>query len=103
MDYHAFEKPVPVIVGIGFVKQIRSVMDAYTFLNEWSPSHHKAAHTVALKLCKAAISGQVDAETVRRVFVECAACNHLLAPSVEEAGVFKPEGEVMVAVHSEAA
>lgn len=90
MDHAAFEEPVSVIVGLGFVKHINTAMEAYTFLNEWPLHQAKSAHAVALKVCRAAICGDVDAETARGVFMEFARSNHLLAPTMDPAELSMP-------------
>jgi hypothetical protein len=86
MDNYAFEEPVAVIVGLGFVREVGDAMQAFTFLNEWQPfASKKASHAMALKACKAALCGEVDAETARSVFAEFARSNHLLAPEMKPA------------------
>jgi hypothetical protein len=62
-----FEKPVRVWVGLGFPRQLNTVADAYQFAVEWcgnSPEQKAAA-----RACKAALVGDVDAETARGVFI----------------------------------
>jgi len=78
----AFEDTVYVIVGLGSVKSISTVMEAYVFLNEWPMGMDKPERTIALKTCKAALSGMVDAEVARSTFEAFARRNHLLVPRV---------------------
>ena len=62
-----FEKPVRVWVGLGFPRQLNTVVDAYQFVSEWcgnSPEQKSA-----IRACKAALTGDVDAETARGVLV----------------------------------
>ncbi len=50
-----FRQPVPILVGLGFPAEVRSVMDAYRHLAEWPASLKDTAHSVALKACTAAL------------------------------------------------
>ncbi|MGF6157365.1 hypothetical protein M2267_002624 [Ensifer sp. KUDG1] len=85
-----FERPVGILVGLGFPVEIRSVMDAYRLLVEWRHSSGDAAHSMALKACLAALRGEVEAETVRGLFVAFAERHHLLAPVMDTSGRFAP-------------
>lgn len=63
-----FIKPVRIWVGLGFPRRLNTVADAYQFLLDWcgnSPEQKKAA----LRACKAAIAGDIDANVARGVFV----------------------------------
>jgi hypothetical protein len=82
---HEFEDPIYVIVGLGSVKPISTVMDAYVFLNEWPMGLGKPERAIALKACKAALSGLVDAEMARSTFEAFAQRNYLLVPNVNPA------------------
>jgi len=62
-----FDKPVRVWVGLGFPRQINTVVDAYQFLLEWCGN--SPGQKAAIRACKAALVGDVDAETARGVFV----------------------------------
>ncbi len=62
-----FDKPVRVWVGLGFPRQINTVVDAYQFLLEWCGNSPE--QKAAIRACKAALVGDVDAETARGVFV----------------------------------
>lgn len=62
-----FNKPVRVWVGLGFPRQINTVVDAYQFLLEWCGNSPE--QKAAIRACKAALVGDVDAETARGVFV----------------------------------
>jgi hypothetical protein len=83
MDRQYFERPVTILVGLGLPVEIESVMEAYTFLNEWPPSRRKATHAIALKACKAALVGDIDPETARATFVAFARKNDLLASQTD--------------------
>ena len=69
MEYNLFQRPVTVLMGLGFPTEIQSVKEAHALLNEWPPSRRDAAHAVAFNACRAAFAGEVDAETVRGMFV----------------------------------
>ncbi|MBB6411546.1 DUF982 domain-containing protein [Mesorhizobium sangaii] len=62
-----FEKPVRVWVGLGFPRQLNTVADAYQFVTEWCGNSPE--QRAAIRACKAALTGDVDAETARGVFV----------------------------------
>jgi hypothetical protein len=62
-----FEKPVRVWVGLGFPRQLNTVVDAYQFALEWCGNSPE--QKAAIRACKAALTGEVDAETARGVFV----------------------------------
>lgn len=62
-----FLKPVLVWVGLGFPKQLNSVADAYQVAAEWCGNSPE--QRAALRACRAALAGDIDAETARGVFV----------------------------------
>ena len=62
-----FEKPVRVWVGLGFPRQLNTVADAYQFAMEWCGNSPE--QKAAIRACKAALIGDVDAETARGVFI----------------------------------
>ena len=62
-----FEPPVRVWVGLGFPRQLNTVVDAYQFLMSWCGNSPE--QKAAIRACKAALVGDVDAETARGIFV----------------------------------
>jgi hypothetical protein len=62
-----FEKPVCVWVGLGFPRQLNTVVDAYQFVLDWCGNSPE--QKAAIRACKAALTGDIDAETARGVFV----------------------------------
>ncbi|MBL0935194.1 MAG: DUF982 domain-containing protein [Rhizobiaceae bacterium] len=62
-----FEKPVRVWVGLGFPRQLNNVADAYQMLLGWCGNSPE--QKAAIRACKAALAGDVDAETARGVLV----------------------------------
>jgi len=78
-----FKQPVPILVGLGFPTQVLSVLDAYKFLIEWPVSSRDAAHSIALKACRAALRGEIEAETARALFTGFAEKHDLIAPEID--------------------
>ncbi|TIQ32509.1 MAG: DUF982 domain-containing protein [Mesorhizobium sp.] len=62
-----FEKPICVWVGLGFPRQLNTVVDAYQFVIDWCGDSPE--QKAAIRACKAALAGDIDAETARGVFV----------------------------------
>ncbi|WP_426128979.1 DUF982 domain-containing protein [Pararhizobium sp. PWRC1-1] len=74
-----FEKPVTILLGLGVPTEVNSVMRAYQILMDWrNPTD--PARELALKACRAALSGDIEAHTARAVFVTFAEKHDLLAP-----------------------
>ncbi|MDP3897928.1 MAG: DUF982 domain-containing protein [Mesorhizobium sp.] len=78
MNNTAFERPVHVLFGFGYPARIDSVVDAFALLNEWPRSMRTSDHDIALKACRAALDGEIDADLARATFVAFARRNHLL-------------------------
>jgi Protein of unknown function (DUF982) len=85
MNLDDFEKPVRILVGLGFPREVRGVWDAHQLLSDWPAFTRNRSHHVALRACEAALRGDIDAETARAAFVAFARRNHLLLPDVDEA------------------
>jgi hypothetical protein len=62
-----FEKPVRVWVGLGFPRQLNTVVDAYQFVSEWCGNSPE--QKAAIKACRAALVGDIDAETARSILI----------------------------------
>ena len=77
-----FEQPVIILTGLGIPTPVRSVMHAYRLLLEWPGLDRDPTHAIAVKACKAAINGDIEAATARSVFVGFAEKHDLLAPEV---------------------
>jgi hypothetical protein len=58
-----FEEPVYLTVGIGVPVGVTSVEQAFALLNEWPTWRRGPSHMVALNACRAALAGEIDAET----------------------------------------
>jgi len=65
-----FEKAVCVWVGLGFPRQLNTVIDAYQFVSECCGN--SLEQKAAIYACKAALAGDVHAETARGVLVALA-------------------------------
>jgi hypothetical protein len=72
-----FEKPVRVWVGLGFPRQLNSVVDAYQFVVDWCGNSPE--QRAAIRACKAALVGEIDAETARGILVRFARKKDILA------------------------
>jgi len=72
-----FEKSVRVWVGLGFPRQLNSVVDAYQFLTDWCGNSPE--QRAAIRACKAALAGDIDAETARGILVQFARKKDILA------------------------
>lgn len=83
MENNVFNEPVTIFVGLGFPTKVETVKEAYALLDEWPPSRRNAAHAVAMMACKAALAGEIEAETARGTFVAFAKRHDLLAPEMD--------------------
>lgn len=72
-----FEKPLRVLVGLGFPRQLNTVVDALQFAQEWCGNSPE--QRAAIRACKAALLGDIDPETARGVFVAFARKKDILA------------------------
>ena len=76
-----FEEPVTILLGLGIPTEVKSVMQAYRIVMDWrNPADQ--SRELALKACKAAINGEIEAQTARAVFVAFAERHDLLAPEI---------------------
>jgi hypothetical protein len=79
MPVICFEKPVFILVGLGFPRKVESVWDAFVVLNEWpTPGPQQEA---MLNACRASMNGKFDAERIRDAF----------AAFAREVGILMPE------------
>ena len=69
MEINLFEKPVSILVGLGYPAKIQNAKQAYEFLSETPAVSSKRAHSLALKACKAALQGEIEQETARSAFI----------------------------------
>ena len=97
MEHNLFEHPLTIVVGLGFPTEIKTVTQAIAVLYEWPPSKRDSAHAVAFNACKAALAGEIEAETARGMFVAFARRHDLLAPRLEKMITVVPNGEFVAA------
>jgi hypothetical protein len=80
MDSTFFEKPIIVLVGLGFPRKIESAGEAYQFLSDMQLTGQKTAQKIALRACREAMMGAIEPETARSAFVAFAhRCGILLS------------------------
>jgi hypothetical protein len=84
MQHLRFEEPVTVLVGLGSPVRVESVMDAYALLREWPAAGRATGHSLVLKACRAALAGEIDAETVRAMLFAFARRSDVLVPDMTE-------------------
>lgn len=84
MNNRSFEKPIETIIGLGFVRPINTIEEAYTFLMDWRgvPGGDRK-HALALKAVKAALRGEIEAETVRPFVEAFADAAGVLVPGMD--------------------
>lgn len=87
-----FERPVVILTGLGHPTAISSAMEAYVFLADWPPARRDAAHDFAMKACLAAVSGEIEAETAKGMFVTLAEKYDILAPEIGAFATSRSEG-----------
>lgn len=80
MKHDVFDEPVRIYVGLNFCKEVASVGEVYALLNELPQQQRNGAHATALKACRAALAGEIDAETARGTFAAFARMAGILAP-----------------------
>lgn len=90
----SFEKPIRVWVGLGFPRQLNTVVDALQFVMEWGGNSPE--QRAAMMACKAALAGDIDAETARGVFAAFAAKKDILVKD----GEMPPEGAALRSAHA---
>lgn len=80
MKRDAFKEPISIFVGLGFPAEVRSALDAYRYLVESLAALRDNAHSAALKICGAALRGEIEANTAHGLFAAFAKKHDLLAP-----------------------
>ncbi|MHC1551003.1 DUF982 domain-containing protein [Phyllobacterium sp. K27] len=77
-----FMRPVSILVGLGVPADIHSVMEAYQLLNDWPVHSRDISHSLALNACKGVLTGAIETETARGLFVAFAMKHDLLTPKL---------------------
>lgn len=75
-----FSKPVTILIGLGFPLKISTVMEAFRYLADCPTRVRDRSYTVARNACSTAITGDIEAETVRGLFAAFAERHQILAP-----------------------
>lgn len=88
-----FHQPVSIFVGLGFPREVDSVLEAYKVLTEWPTNSRGPAHALALKTCEAALAGRALVRPVREAFAAFAEDRGILAPQALEATAARLAGE----------
>ncbi|WFP74992.1 DUF982 domain-containing protein [Mesorhizobium sp. WSM4906] len=84
-----FEKPIRIWVGLGFPRQLNTVADAYQFVIDWCGNSPE--QKAAIRACRAALAGDIDAETARGVFAAFARRKDIL---IEDGAIPPATGKV---------
>jgi hypothetical protein len=93
MSSRTFEAPIETIVGLGIVRPIRTIEEAYSFLMDWRGLREcDAAHAVALKTVRAALAGEIETETARSFVEAFAKRAGILAPKIDAAAAAQASG-----------
>lgn len=90
METNVFERSVWIYVGLNAEREITTVSQAYRFLDDWPMNRRGVAHSLAVKACKAALLGEIEAETARDAFSAFA----------RRAGILAPEVDAVIAAHA---
>ena len=62
-----FDRPVSIFVGLGFPREITTVLDAYDVLIEWN-GIPDLDHAGAIEVCRKALSGKRSGSDARKAF-----------------------------------
>lgn len=83
-----FDKPVTLLIGLGFPARIESVPEAYALLSDWPYAGRNASFEVALNACKAGMAGEIEPEIVATALAEFGRRNDILLddPAPQQAG-----------------
>jgi hypothetical protein len=84
MKTRLFSRPVLIFVGLGFPREVTSVLDAYQVLTEWPAGSRSPIHAKALESCRAALNGEGTVETARTEFETFARRYGILADKVAD-------------------
>jgi len=64
-----FPQPVTVLVGLGFMRSIPNVFDAFSCLREMPAAQQDEVHEAAIDACRDAMSGKCTPEEAYDVFM----------------------------------
>ena len=83
MEQDVFGRPVAIFVGMGHLTHVGSVSHANALLSDWPHGQRGAVHATALRACRAAMAGSLDAETARSFFEGFARAKDILASDAD--------------------
>jgi len=66
-----FDQPVPVFIGLGFPREVASVIEAYDILIEWN-GIRDLDQTGAIEVCRKALNGKRTGRDARKAFQQFA-------------------------------
>ena len=92
MKVAKFDRPVAIFVGLGFPRDVETVLDAFQVLNEWPNGGRGADHDAALEACRAALTGS-NVTTARQAFEAFVHDRNILAPDALAVTANKFAGE----------
>jgi hypothetical protein len=78
MTIFKFDRPVSVFIGLGFPREVGSVLDAYDLLLEWNGIPDVDYHA-AVDVCRKALKGERTAQQARDAFRRFAANRGILS------------------------
>ena len=68
MKSRRFERPVAIFVGLGFPREVETVIEAYQVLTEWPNGGRGPLYEPALASCRAALAGNAEPASVGSAF-----------------------------------
>jgi hypothetical protein len=74
-----FKRPIRIFVGLGFPREIDSLLDAWQILTEWPAGSRRCEHATAVEACGEAFTNPKKVETARKVFEQFARASGILA------------------------
>ena len=83
----SFDEPIWLLIGLGYPHRVDSVSGAYRVLLDNPPSYPDAAYDIALRECRSAVEGAVDAATVRGILACFAQRRGILVPAPASANL----------------
>jgi hypothetical protein len=83
----SFDEPIWLLIGLGYPHRVDSVSGAYRVLLDNPPSYPDASYDIALRACRSAVEGAVDAATVRGILACFAQRRGILVPAPASANL----------------
>jgi hypothetical protein len=90
-----FRRPLVVYVGLGFPRQIADVEEGFMLLNEMPSALRGPSHSAATNACRAAMNGEIDAETARGVVEAFARARGILAQEAMAEFALESRGDLL--------